>query len=78
MSDEIVLQEQLFTKYKAKISFGQQCVQEGIVLADNLVLDVLEDCTNVCEGENVITAFVLNCLVCSIVKSKIFHRWHCC
>ena len=76
MSDKVILQEQLFAKYKTEVSLRQKCVEEWIVLANNLVLDVLEDCTYVREGEDVVSAFVLDCLVCPIVESKIFHRWH--
>lgn len=76
MSDKVVLQQKLLTEYKAEVCFRQQGVEEWIVLAHNLVLDVLKDCTNICEGENIVAAFVLNCFICPIIKRKIFHWWH--
>ena len=77
MADEIVLQDQLLAKYEAEIGLGQELIHKARILAHQLVEDVLQDGTNLSEGEHVVLALCLCLLVLLGIESKIL-KWQLC
>jgi hypothetical protein len=68
VANKIVLQQQLLTEDKAEVGLREQLVQEGVILAHKLILDILKDRPDISEGENVVATFILNNLVVSVVE----------
>jgi len=76
MSDKVKLKEQLFAKDEPEVSFTEQLVDERVVGAHKLVLDVLQDAADVRQREDFVLALELSATVLFIVECQIFHWRH--
>jgi hypothetical protein len=73
---KVELKQHLLTEYEAEVGFTEQLVQEWVVCAHQLVLDVLEDAADLSQWEDLVAALLLHYAVLFVVISHILDRWH--
>lgn len=74
VTNEIVLQQKLLSENESKVGLAKQLVNELVVFANQLVQDVLQGCSNVGEGEDIVPALVLHFFVLAFVECRFFDR----
>jgi len=73
VTHELELEDELLTELESEVGLAEQPVEEGIVLLDQLVEDVLEDGSHIGHLEDLEATLVLHFFVRSVVPRRIFH-----
>lgn len=76
MSNELKLQNELLTEDESKVGLTQQLVKEGIILLDQLVLNVLKDGTHLGHLKHLKAALILDFFVGAIIECQVLHWCH--
>jgi hypothetical protein len=54
VADEIILKSELLSKDKAEVHLCEKLIDEAVILANELIQDVLENGSNFSEGEHIV------------------------
>jgi len=74
--NEVKLEDELLAEDKPKVSLTEELVEEGVVLFDELVENVLQDRSNFSHLEDLKPSLVFDLLVHLVVKRNVLHWAH--
>ena len=74
--DEVEFQNELLAEYKSEVGLTEKLVEEGVVLLDQLVEDVLQDRSDLRHLEALKPSLILDLLIHFVVEGNVLQRAH--